>query len=162
MPRNRPKILNGCQHSFDNIKQVKDSPRLKSPGTPNSDWRSIEYLSRKVGDGACLNTDLGQSFKEIVADGDSFLTFASHSIFRYSSRVKAARQLIYISLRLSAAAQGEYGINRDRGRGVAKAGLVWPGLPAKGPFRSGAASAGVGLDNMMSVMRPCLYSPRVA
>ena len=108
---------------------------------------------------ACLNTDLRQPFKEIVADGNSFLTFASHSIFRYSSRVKLAQQLIYISLRLSAAAQGEYGIDRDRGRGVAKAGLVWPGLPAKGRFRSGAASAGVGLYNMMSVMRPCVCSP---
>jgi hypothetical protein len=105
---------------------------------------------------ACLNADLGQSFKEIVADGDSFLTFASHSIFRYSSRVKPVQQLIYISLRLSAAAQGEYGIDRDRGRGVAKAGLVWP---AKGPFRSGTASAGVGLDNMMSVVRPCVCPP---
>jgi hypothetical protein len=128
---------------------------LKSPGTPNSDWKSIEKsVKEKDRDiKACLNTDLGQSFKDIVADGDTFLSFASHSIsiIHWQSQ---AEQLIYISLRRSAAVQGEYGIDRDRGRGVAKAGLVWPGLRAKGPFRSGAASAGVGLGDMMSVMRP--------
>lgn len=70
-----------CQH-IDNMKQVKNSPRLKSPGTPNNDWRLIENLPTKETGTvkACLNTDLRQSFKKIVADGDTLLTFASHSI----------------------------------------------------------------------------------
>ena len=61
--------------------------------------RIEKKLSRTVR--ACLNTDLRESFKEVVADGDSVLTFASHSTLIVDSRT---REQLYIPGSSAAAA----------------------------------------------------------
>jgi hypothetical protein len=80
---------------------------LKSPGTPNSDWKLIENRLRNPTRvvRACLNTDLRESFKEVVADGDSVLIFASHSILIVKLRQQSS--FIYPA---SSAMQGKYGL----------------------------------------------------
>jgi hypothetical protein len=100
----------GVNNSLDNMQQVMTSPRLKSPGTPNSDWKLIENRPRKLTRTvrAYLNSDLRESFKEVVADGDSVLIFASHSILI----VELKRQSSFISRFNSTlpALQGKYGL----------------------------------------------------
>lgn len=85
---------------------------------------------------ACLNTDLRESFKEVVADGDSVLTFASHSILtvelrQQSSSIYPASALRedtgwgWLNNREKGPRHGQGGSIRVKGRGMAKAGLVW-------------------------------------
>lgn len=82
---------------------------MKSPGTPNSDWKLIENRPRKRTRTvrAYLNTDLRESFKEVVADGDSVLTFASHSILIVE--LKQQSSFIY-PVSTFPALQGKYGL----------------------------------------------------
>jgi hypothetical protein len=55
---------------------------------------------------ACLNTDLRESFKEVIADGDSVLTFASHSILIVELELRQQSNFIYPA----SALEGKYGL----------------------------------------------------